>query len=186
MLELSRRIPYRTWPSASAVLLAITCYVGGLTFWDRHEPGSRPLAAGETLTVGHARFVVADGWQMDVSRSKAGQSLMLFKGGHKFLVTTADWNGGPDGPMVRQRRLMEHGQGLRVDGEVSKFVNSWGLEGKTFAYYGPKLTGRFWQVVDRPRRSVVQVDFYGSSDGLSEAPEEANSMIDGMDLEAPA
>jgi hypothetical protein len=186
MLEPSRRIPYRSWPGALAVLLAILGYVGGLTFWDRHVPGTRPLSEGEALTVGHARFVAADGWEMDVSRSKAGQSLMLFKGGHRFLVTIADWHGGPAGPMVRQRRLMERGQGLRVDGDVSGFVNAWGLEGKTFAYYGPKLAGRFWQVVDPGRGSVVQIDFYGSNDGLGEALDDARAMLDSMDLEAPA
>ncbi len=48
MPEPSRRIPYRTWPGALAVLLAIAAYVGGLTFWDSRTPGSRPLAAGQT------------------------------------------------------------------------------------------------------------------------------------------
>ncbi|MEJ8853567.1 hypothetical protein WKW79_03255 [Variovorax robiniae] len=186
MLEPSRRIPYRSWPGALAVLTAIAGYVGGLTFWDRHEPGSRPLPAGQTVSVGPVRFPVANGWHMDVSRSRAGQSLMLFKGGHKFLVTAAAWNGGAAGPLVRQRRLMERGQGLRVDGEVSNFINDWGLQGQTFAYYGPKLAGRFWQVVDLPRRSVVQIDFYGANDGLSEALGEAREMLDAMDLEAPA
>ncbi|MGJ7528713.1 hypothetical protein [Variovorax sp. GB1P17] len=185
MLEPSRRIPYRTWPGALAVLLAIAAYVGGLTFWDRHTPGSRSLAAGQTVSVGQARFVPAEGWEMDVSRSKAGTSLMLFKGAHKFLVTTSPWMGGPDGPLVRQQRLMERGQGLQIDGDVSDFVTSWGLQGKTFAYYGAKLAGRFWQVVDQRRKSLVQIDFYGANDGLSEAMDDARGMLDSMDLEAP-
>jgi len=185
MSEPSRRIPYRTWPGALAVFLAMAFYVGGLVFWDRHTPGARPLVAGETVEVGQARFVPADGWQMDVSRSKAGSSLLLFKGGHKFLVAERPWIGGPDGPMVRQQRLMERGQGLRIDGDVSDFVNSWGLQGKTFAYYGTKLGGRFWQVVDPQRRSLVQIDFYGANEGLSDALEEARAMLDSMDLEAP-
>lgn len=184
MSEPSRRIPYRTWPGALAVLLAMAGYVGGLTLWDRRTPGSRPLTEGQTVAVGHARFIPADEWQMDVSRSKAGQSLLLFKGGHKFLVTTSPWAGGPDGPMVRQQRLMERGQGLSIDGDVSDFVTGWGLQGKTFAYYGPTLAGRFWQVVDLRRRSLVQIDFYGANDGLSDALDEARSMLDSMDLEA--
>lgn len=186
MPEPSRRIPYRTWPGALAVLLAIAAYVGGLAYWDRHTPGNRPLAVGETVSVGQARFVPAYGWQMDVSRSRAGQSLMLFKGGHKFLVTTQPWAGGPDGPLVRQQRLMERGQRLRIDGDPSDFVTSWGLQGKTFAYYGAKLAGRFWQVVDLQRKSLVQIDFYGANDGLSDALVEARGMLDSMDLEAPA
>lgn len=185
MLEPSRRVPYRTWPGALAVLLAIAAYVGGLTLWDRRTPGARPLPSGETVEVGHARFVPAEGWEMDVSRSKAGRSLMLFKGGHKFLVTTQPWAGGPDGPMLRQQRLMERGQGLQVDGDVSDFITAWGLQGKTFAYYSPKLAGRFWQVVDVRRRSLVQIDVYGASDGLNEALAEARAMLDSMDLEAP-
>ncbi|MFH0130131.1 hypothetical protein [Variovorax sp. EL159] len=185
MLEPSRRIPYRTWPGALAVLLAIAGYVGGLTFWDRHTPGSRPLDAGQTVAVGQARFVPAEGWQMDVSRSKAGKSLLLLKGGHKFLVNTWPWAGGPDGPLVRQQRLMERGQGLQIDGDVSDFVTGWGLQGKTFAYYGSKLGGRFWQVVDQRRRSLVQIDFYGPNDGLSDALDDARRMLDSMDLEAP-
>jgi hypothetical protein len=186
MHEPSRRIPYRTWPGALAVLLAIAAYVGGLVFWDRHTPGNRPLDAGETVGVGQARFMPAEGWQMDVSRSRAGRSLMLFKGAHKFLVTTGQWAGGPDGPMVRQQRLMERGQGLTIDGDVSDFVTSWGLQGKTFAYYGAKLAGRFWQVVDQPRKSLVQIDFYGANDGLEEAQADARRMLDSMDLEAEA
>lgn len=185
MLQPSRRIPYRTWPGALAILLAIAAYVGGLTFWNNHTPGSRPLPAGETVSVGHARFEPAPGWQMDVSRSKAGQSLMLFKGGHKFLVTTRLWIGGPDGPMVRQQRLMERGQGLTIEGDVSDFVTGWGLQGKTFAYYGAKLAGRFWQVVDTQRRSLVQIDVYGPADGFNEALADARRMLDSMDLEAP-
>ncbi|MDQ0085728.1 hypothetical protein J2W35_006108 [Variovorax boronicumulans] len=185
MNEPSRRIPYRTWPGALAVLLAIAVYVGGLTFWDRHTSGSRPLPVGETIDVGQARFIPADGWEMDVSRSKAGKSLMLFKGGHKFLVTTGRWVGGPDGPLIRQQRLMERGQRLSIDGDVSDFVTSWGLQGKTFAYYGSKLAGRFWQVVDLRRKSLVQIDFYGSNDGMDDALTEARRMLDSMDLEAP-
>jgi hypothetical protein len=185
MPEPSRRIPYRTWPGALAVLLAIAGYVGGLVFWDRHTPANRPLPAGEMVEVGQARFVPASGWEMDVSRSKAGRSLMLFKGGHKFLVTTGPWAGGADGPLERQQRLMERGQRLRIDGDPSDFVTTWGLQGKTFAYYGSKLAGRFWQVVDLQRRSLVQIDFYGATDGLNEAMAEARSMLESMDLEAP-
>jgi hypothetical protein len=185
MHEPSRRIPYRTWPGALAVFLAIAAYVGGLIFWDRHTPGARPLPAGETVSVGHARFEPARGWQMDVARSKAGRSLMLFKGNHKFLVTTLPWAGGPDGPLVRQQRLMERGQGLSIEGDVSDFVTMWGLQGKTFAYYGSKIAGRFWQVVDQRRKSLVQIDVYGGSDGLDEAMADARSMLESMDLEAP-
>jgi hypothetical protein len=184
MPEPSRRIPYRTWPGALAVLLAIAGYVGGLKLWDGRTPGSRPLPAGETVSVGHARFVPAEGWEMDVSRSRAGRSLMLFKGGHKFLVTSGQWAGGPDGPLVRQQRFMERGQGLQIDGDVSGFVTPWGLQGKTFAYYGSKLAGRFWQVVDLQRRSLVQIDVYGASEGLNDAMADARSMLESMDLEA--
>jgi hypothetical protein len=185
MPEPSRRIPYRTWPGALAVLLAIGGYVGGLKLWDHRTPGSRPLAAGQTLILGPARFVPEADWQMDVPRSKAGNSLMLFKGSHRFLVTTASWEGGPNGPMARQLRLMERGQGLRIDGDPSDFVNSWGMQGVTFAYYGPKLAGRLWQVVDLQRRSVVRINVYGANDGLSEALNDARRMLDSMDLGAP-
>lgn len=185
MTDPSRRIPYRTWPGALAVLAAIGVYVGGLTFWDRHTPGSRPLVAGQTVAVGPARFVPADGWEMDLSRSRSGKSLMLFKGGHKFLVTSLAWAGGPDGPLDRQQRYMERGQGLRIEGDLAEFVTPWGLQGITFAYYGSTLAGRFWQVVDPQRRALVQVDFYGADDGLSDALIEARRMLDSMDLEAP-
>ncbi len=40
------------------------------------------------------------------------------------------------------------------------------MQGETFAYYGPKLAGRLWQVVDLRRKSVVRIDFYGANDGL--------------------
>lgn len=181
----SRRVPYRTWPGALGVALAIGAYVGGLALWDHHTPGSRPLNAGQTLTVGPARFVPAPGWQMDLARSKASNTLMLFKGSHKFQVTTAAWEGGPNGPMARQLRLMERGQGLRIEGEVSDFINGWGMQGVTFAYYGPKLAGRLWQVVDLRRKAVVRVDFYGGNDGLSDALTDARAMVDSMDLGAP-
>lgn len=184
MDEPSRRIAYRTWPGSLAVLAAIGVYVGGLTFWDRHTSGVRPLPAGQTVAVGQARFVPADGWEMDVSRSRAGTSLMLFKGSHKFLVTTGPWAGGPQGPLLRQQRLIERGQGLLIDGDVSDFVTPWGLQGKTFAYYGSNLAGRFWQAVDLQRKSLVQVDFYGANDDMDEALNEARQMLDSMDLEA--
>ncbi len=183
--EPSRRVPYRTWPGALAVALAIAGFVGGLRVWDSQTPGNRALPVGQAITVGQARFVPAAGWEMDVSRSRAGQSLMLFKGGHKFLVTTAAWAGGPEGPIARQRRLMERGQRLRIDGDAAPFVTSWGLQGMSFAYYGPTLAGRFWQAVDVQRRTLLQVDFYGASDGSGEALGEARSMLDSMDLEAP-
>jgi len=80
---------------------------------------------------------------------------------------------------------MERGQRLNIDGDVSDFVTSWGLQGKTFAYYGSKLAGRFWQVVDLRRQSLVQIDCYGASEGLNEAMAEARSMLESMDLEAP-
>lgn len=185
MHEPSRRIPYRTWPGALAVLIAIGGYVGGLSYWDRHTPGSRPLVPGQTVSVGPARFVPAAGWQMDVSRSRAGRSLMLFKGGHAFLVNTDPWTGGPDGPLMRQQRLMERGRGLRIEGDASDFITPWGLQGKTVAYYGPKLAGRFWQVVDLQRRSLVRIDFYGTNDGLNDALIEARGMLESMDLGAP-
>ena len=182
--EPPRRTPYRSWPGAFAVLLAILGYVGGLKMWDSRTPGSRPLVAGETVSVGQARFVPAAGWQMDVSRFRPDQSLMLFKGNHKFLVSVAPWAGGPEGPMSRQRRFMERGQGLRIDGDPSSFVTSWGLQGETFAYYGPHLAGRFWQVVDLQRRSLVHIDFYGGNEGLSDALLEARDMLESMDIEA--
>jgi hypothetical protein len=185
MHEPSRRIPYRTWPGALSVLAAIGFYVGALTFWDKHTPGSRTLVAGQTVTLGPARFVPAPGWEMDVARSKAGRSLMLFKGSHTFLVTTGPWAGGPDGPMLRQQRLMERGQGLRIDGDVSDFVNGWGMQGMTFSYYGPTLAGRFWQVVDLQRQALLQVNFYGANDGLTDALIEARTMLESMDLGAP-
>lgn len=181
----SRRIPYRSWPGALAVLLAIGAYVGGLTFWDRHTPGSRALVAGKAITLGPARFIPAPGWEMDVSRSRAGKSLVLFKGSHTFVVTTGPWVGGPDGPMLRQQRLMERGQGLRIDGEVSAFVNDWGMQGKTFAYDGATLAGRFWQVVDLQRRTLLQVNVYGAHDGQNEAMVDARGMLASMDLGAP-
>lgn len=186
MLEPSRRTPYRTWPGALAVLLAITVYVGGLVLWDRHTPGDWELASGQSVEVGPARFVPAQDWRMDVSRSRAGKSLMLFKGGHRFLVNIGEWAGGPEGPMTRQRRLMERGQGLRIEGDMSGFFNGWGLGGTTFAYYGPQLAGRFWQVVDQRRRLLVQIDLYGPADGLEAALEDARAMVDSMDLDAPA
>ncbi len=122
---------------------------------------------------------------MDVSRSKAGRSLMLFKGSHTFLVTTGPWAGGPDGPLLRQQRLMERGQGLRIDGDVSDFVNGWGMQGKTFSYDGATLAGRFWQVVDLQRQALLQVNFYGAHDGQNDALIEARAMLESMDLGAP-
>ncbi|RZL90632.1 MAG: hypothetical protein EOP76_15300 [Variovorax sp.] len=182
---MSPRTPYRSWPGALAVLLAILTYVGGLKWWDNRTPGSRPLTAGETVSVGQARFVPSPDWQMDVARSRPGQTLMLFKGNHKFLVSVAPWAGGRQGPLSRQRRLMERGQGLRIDGDASSFITSWGLQGETFAYYGPHLAGRFWQVVDVQRRSLVQVDFYGGNEDLNDALLEARDMLESMDIDAP-
>jgi hypothetical protein len=184
MLEPSRRVPYRTWPGALAVVLAIGAQVGGLVAWDRHTPGNRSLAAGQTVAVGHARFVPAEGWQMDVSHSRVGGSLLLIKGAHRFLVTTQAWAGGPQGPVARQRRLMERGQGLRIEGDASGFFNPWGLQGTTFAYYGSTLAGRFWQVVDVRRRLLVQIDCYGPNEGLNETLADARDMLNSMDLEA--
>ncbi|KAF1045341.1 hypothetical protein [Xylophilus sp.] len=181
-----RRVPYRTWPGTLAVLLAIAAYVGGLVFWDRHTPGDWALPAGRTVEIGQVRFVPADGWRMDVSRSRPGRTLVLFKTSHRFVVTLGEWAGGPDGPVVRQRRLMERGQGLRIEGEPSAFFNAWGLEGSTFAYYGSRRNGRFWQVVDLRRRLLAQIDCYGPGDGLDEALMDARRMVDSMDIGAPA
>lgn len=181
----SRRIPYRTWPGAFAVLVAILAYVGSLMAWDRHVPGSRDMAPGQPVTLGHVRFLPADGWRMDVSRSRFGRSLSLFRGPHRFEVNIERWDGGPEGPLSRLRRLMERGRGLRIDGEMSAFFNTWGLEGMTFAYYSPQLTGRFWQAVDTRRRVLVKVDFHGPNEGTGIALADARDMVDSMDFGAP-
>ena len=188
MLEPTRRIPYRTWPATLAILAAIAVYVGGLRWWDQHLSASRTLPAEQTIAVGQARFVPAPGWLMDVSRSRAGQSLVLTKGGHTFSVRTSQWLGGPDGPLERQQRLFEQGHGLRIEGQVSDFMTDWGLQGITFAYFGSRLSGRFWQMVDPSRYSVVQVDFYGPNDDPSDAAAaltDARRMLASMDIEAP-
>ncbi|MBB3181358.1 hypothetical protein [Variovorax sp. Sphag1AA] len=181
------RTAYRTWPATLAILVAITVYVGGLQLWDRLTLSTRLLPEGEPVLVGQARFVPAEGWLMNVSRSRPGQRLVLFKNGHTFSVTTSRWLGGPEGPLERQQRLIERGQHLHVEGDVSKFLTDWGLEGTTFAYYGPKLSGRFWLMVDPARASVVQVDFYGPNDNAASAAEaldDARHMLASMDLEA--
>lgn len=185
MSDPPRRIPYRTWPGAFAVLVAILAYVGSLMAWDRHVPGGRELEAGHPVVLGHVRFLPADGWRMDVSRSRFGRSLSLFRGPHRFEVNIERWEGGPAGPLSRLQRLMERGRGLRIKGSMSAFFNTWGLEGTTFAYYGPQLAGRFWQAVDTRRRVLIEVDFHGPDEDLGAALEEARSMVDSMDLGAP-
>lgn len=188
MPEPSRRVPYRTWPATLAILATITLYVGGLRLWDHLVPASRALPRGEPIVIGQARFVPAPGWLMDVSRSRAGQSLVLFKSGHTFTVKTSPWLGGPEGPLERQQRLFERGHSLQIEGEVTNFLTDWGLQGITFAYYGAELSGRFWQMVDPARHSVVQIDFYGPNEGASRAADDALSdarrMLASMDLEA--
>lgn len=185
MTEPARRIPYRTWPGALAIVLAIAAYVGGLLAWDCHTPAGWALPGGQTVELGQVRFVPADDWRMDVSRSRPGRSLVLFKGSHRFAVAIGEWAGGPDGPVARQRRLMERGRGLRIDGEPARFFNAWGLHGQTVAYYGTERAGRFWQMADLRRRLLVQIDCDGPADGLDAALQDAHRMIDSMDLGAP-
>ena len=184
MLELPRRVPYATWPGTLAVAAGIALYVGGLTAWDRHTPGYRELEPGQAVVAGDgARFVPAEGWDMDLTRTRAGRSLLLVKGGYSFAVATLPWAGGPEGPVARQQRVLERGQGLHIDGDAAPFFNSWGLGGSTFAYYGPQLAGRQWLVVDVQRRVLLQVDFRGPAEGLGEALADAKAMVDSMDLE---
>ena len=178
--------PYRTWPATLAIAAALAVYIGGLVAWDRATPGARLLPAGETVSVGHARFMPAAGWQMDVARSRAGQSLVLFKSGHTFAVKTGRWLGDEAGPLARQQRFMERVERVRIDGEIAGFFTLWGLQGSTFAYYGPTTVGRFWQIVDDSRQSVVQVDYYGPPEDATDALTEARDMLDSMDLDAPA
>jgi len=180
----TRRIPYRTWPGTLAIAVALLLYVGGLRWWDRHTPGARPLPPDAPVRVGHARFIPAPGWQMDVARSRPDQSLVLFKTGHSFVVKTARWAGDETGPLERQTRWMQRVERVRIDGKVSDFFTLWGLQGITFAYDGPTTSGRFWQMVDTRRQSVVQVDFYGPHEGNADALAEARQMLDSMDLEA--
>jgi len=182
----TRRVPYRTWPATLAIATAMAIYIGGLKTWDRHTPGSRELPVGETLVVGPARFVPAAGWEMDVARSRTGQSLTLFKTGHTFVVKANRWLGDEDGPIARQTRWMERVEHVRIEGDLTDFFTLWGLQGVTFAYYGPTTTGRFWQVVDTRRHSVVQVDFYGPAEGEAQALRDARDMLDSMDLEGGA
>lgn len=181
-----RPSPYRTWPATLALAAALAVYIGGLVAWDRATPGARPLPVGETVSVGPARFVPAAGWEMDVGRSRAGQSLVLFKSGYTFAVKTGRWLGDEAGPLARQQRFMERVERVRIEGQVAGFFNLWGLEGTTFAYYGPTTVGRFWQIVDASRQSVVQVDCYGPPEDDEDALAEARDMLDSMDLDAPA
>ncbi|RZI97080.1 MAG: hypothetical protein EOP78_02260 [Variovorax sp.] len=175
----------RTWPATLLIAAALAAYIGGLVAWDRATPGARHLPAGATVSVGHARFVPAAGWEMDVGRSRAGQSIVLFKEGHTFAVKTGRWLGDEAGPLARQQRFMERVERVRIDGKVAGFFNLWGLEGTTFAYYGPTTVGRFWQIVDASRQSVVQIDCYGPPEDDADALAEARDMIDSMDLDAP-
>lgn len=180
-----RPAPYRTWPATLLIAAALAAYIGGLVAWDHATPGARPLPAGATVSVGHVRFVPAAGWQMDVARSKAGQSLVLFKSGYTFAVKTGRWLGDDTGPLARQQRFMERIERVRIDGEAADFFTLWGLQGTTFAYYGPTTVGRFWQMVDAGRQSVVQVDCYGPPEDDADALAEARDMLDSMDLDAP-
>ena len=185
MLEPPRRIPYATWPGALAVFAAIALYVGGLVLWDSHTPASRPIAPGKILQAGHgARFAPAADWQMNLSASRVGNSVALFKGGSSFTVSTGPWIGGPQGPMLRQRRLMEQALGLHLDSQPEAFFNLWGLQGQTFAYDGPGTTGRYWQIVDAKRQVVVHVDFRGPPGTAQEDLADAKAMVDSMDLQA--
>lgn len=185
--KISHRRHYRTWPASLALLIGVSAYVGGLRTWDRLTPGTRALPLQQTLSVGQARFVPEDGWLLDVSRSRTGQSMVLFKNGHSFVVKTTRWLGGPEGPMTRHLRLIVRGEQMRLQGQTTPFLTDWGLQGTTFAYYGPKLSGRFWQVVDSDRQSMVVVDFYGPNEDASEAASalaDAQRMLASMDLEA--
>lgn len=176
------RTPYRTWPGTLAIAVAIALYVGGLQWWDRHTPSLRPLPAGETCRVGPARFEPPAGWQMDIARSRAGQSLWLAKGPHEISVRTDRWVGGPDGPLARQQRLLERGERQQIDGRVSDFLTPWGLQGVSFAYSGRHGSGRLWQLVDTGRKAVVTVDVYGPPDGLAEALAQGRALVESLDL----
>lgn len=176
-----------TWPATLALAAAMALYVGGLQWWDHATPGARALAEGEPLRVGPARFVPAPGWQMDVARSRPGQSLVLVKGGHSFAVQVAPWHGDADGPLRREQRLLERGYRLRVAGEPSGFFTDWGLQGTTFAYYGARLSGRMWVLVEPSRAVAVTVDVSGpnqDADTAAQALTEAQDMLATMDLGA--
>ncbi len=178
---------HRTWPATLALAAVMALYVGGLQWWDQVTPGARAVAQGAPLTVGPARFVPAPGWQMDVARSRPGQSLVLVKSGHSFSVQTAAWHGDADGLLRREQRLLERGYRLRVEGEPSGFFTDWGLQGTTFAYYGARLSGRLWLVMDGARATMVTVDFYGpnqDTDAAAQALTEAQDMLASMDLGA--
>jgi hypothetical protein len=180
------RPAYRTWPATLAIFVALLAYVGGLQLWDRLTPSTRSLPEDQAIVVGQARFVPAEGWLMNVPRSRPGQTLVLFKNGHVFSVRTSRWLGGPEGPLERQQRLIERGRHLHVQGDVANFLTDWGLQGTTFAYYGSKVSGRFWLMVDPARALVVQVDFYGPNDATSaeQALDQARSMVASLDVEA--
>lgn len=185
MHEPSHRIPDRTWPGTLVIGVALALYVGGLQWWDRHTPGTRALPAGQTISMGPVRFVPAPGWHLDVGRSRAGQTLVLSKTGHSFVVRADRWLGDDEGPLERQQRKIERGERLRIDGEPAPFVTDWGLQGSTFSYYGSRVSGRLWQVVDTGRRSVVLIDFYGpNDDDAADELTEAREMLASMDLEA--
>ncbi|RDI18600.1 hypothetical protein [Pseudacidovorax intermedius] len=176
-----------TWPATLALAAAMVLYVGGLQLWDQLTPSARAVAQGQPLTIGPARFVPAPGWQMDVARSRPGQSLVLVKSGHSFSVQTAAWHGDADGLLRREQRLLERGYRLRVEGEPSGFFTDWGLQGTTFAYYGARMSGRLWLVMDEARATVVTVDFYGpnqDTDAGAQALTEAQDMLASMDLGA--
>lgn len=186
MLEPPHPSSYRSWPAAFAVFAAITAHVGGLVVWDSHTPGVRELPGGQPVVVGHgARLMPAAGWQMDVSGTRTGTSLALVKDGTSFSVNTGPWMGGPQGPMARQTRLLERAGGMHLEGEPEPYTNTWGSRGQTAAYYGPNTAGRFWQIVDVSRKSVVTVDFRGAPSAVAANLPQAKAMVDSMDLGAP-
>lgn len=180
----AQRKSYRSWQGAFAILIAILAYVGGLQWWDRATPGERTLDTNQELVLGPVRFIPAAGWQLDLSRSRPGRTLVLAKESHLFRISIFDWAGGPKGALDRHRRLMERVQGLQIDGRETSFINAWGIEGKTLAYYGPHVAGRIWQVVDLHHHILILIDLSGDNEAPGNAPQEARAMVDSLDTSA--
>ncbi|SFL88021.1 hypothetical protein SAMN05444747_101105 [Variovorax sp. OV329] len=183
--ELPRRVPYRTLGVSALILALIALFVGGLTAWNRSVPGGRPIPAGLELEAGRGVYYrPADDWKLDTVRSRTGSVSAIFHGANRFTVRVLEWRGGPEGPLLRQRARFERGQRLAIEGEPEPFKTSGGLQGMSFGYFGPTLSGRYWQITDVSRQRVVQVDFHSVPEGAENSLDEAEEMVDSLRLEA--
>jgi hypothetical protein len=180
---LPRRTRYRTWPASLAILGAICLYLGVLMGWDERAPAGELVVPGQALPVGQGvSYVPAAGWAIDAARVMPGKAHGVRHDAMALVVSANEWTGSAREPVERTKRLALLGKEPMHFGAESPFTTPGGLAGTTMDLFGQSMHGRYWVVVDAPRKLSLVVHAQGTPDQFHRHEPALQAMVESIRL----